>query len=174
MAQNNCPQCGAPIAIGAVECKYCGEAINTLNTQQPNLQQTNIPQPNMPQQPVYQQPVYPQQGYQQQGYPYRQTSYPPPVPPNAPPPPVYNQYNTFANGINPSWPIKSKVVAGVLGILLGGLGIHKFYLGKVGMGILYLLFCWTYIPAIVGFIEGIIYLASNDHNFQVKNRVRIR
>jgi TM2 domain-containing membrane protein YozV len=65
------------------------------------------------------------------------------------------------------------VTAGVLGILLGGLGIHKFYMGRIGMGVLYLIFCWTTIPAIVGFIEGIIYLTSNEHNFQVKNRVRI-
>ena len=62
----------------------------------------------------------------------------------------------YVTGINPSWPVKSKVAAGVLAILLGSLGIHKFYLGKIGMGVLYLLFCWTGIPAIVGLIEGII------------------
>ena len=79
----------------------------------------------------------------------------------------------YVSGINPSWPIKSKVVAGVLGILIGGFGIHKFYLGKIGMGILFLCFCWTGIPAFVGFIEGIIYLCSSDENFQLKNHVRI-
>lgn len=70
------------------------------------------------------------------------------------------------------WPIKSKIAAGVLAILLGGLGIHKFYLGKVGSGILYLLFCWTGIPAIIGLIEGIILLCSNDENFELKYQVR--
>ena len=79
----------------------------------------------------------------------------------------------YMTGINPSWPVKNKVVAGVLGILLGGIGAHKFYMGKIGMGILYLLFCWTGFPAIIGFIEGIIYLCSNDENFQLKNHVRI-
>lgn len=79
----------------------------------------------------------------------------------------------YVSGINPSWPVKSKVAAGVLAIFLGGLGVHKFYLGKIGMGILYLVFCWTYIPAIVGFIEGIVYLCSNDENFQLKNHVRL-
>jgi TM2 domain-containing membrane protein YozV len=166
MSQNNCPQCGAPVAAGTLECKYCGESIKALNTQQSNPQQSNPQQPNtqqsnIQQQPVYQQPVYPQQGYQQ---PY-------PVPPMAQP---YNQYNPYNNGVNPSWPIKSKTAAGLLGIFLGGLGIHKFYLGKTGMGILYLLFCWTYIPALIGFIEGIIYLTSNDHNFEVKNHVRLK
>lgn len=87
--------------------------------------------------------------------------------------PVYQQQH-LDPGIDPSWPIKSKVVAGLLGIFLGWLGIHKFYMGKIGWGIVYLLFSWTYIPGIVGFIEGIIYLASNDHNFQVKHKVRIR
>lgn len=76
-------------------------------------------------------------------------------------------------GINPSWPIKNKIVAGILAILLGGIGIHKFYLGKIGMGILYVCFCWTGIPAIIGFIEGLLYLCSNDENFQLKNHVRI-
>ena len=60
---------------------------------------------------------------------------------------------------------KSKVTAGVLGILLGGLGIHKFYMGKIGAGVVYLLLCWTYIPAIIGLIEGILYLTQDDATF---------
>jgi len=95
----------------------------------------------------------------------------------APPPAgttIINHYGGGSNdGIDASWPIKDKMVAGLLGILIGGLGVHKFYLGQVGMGILYLLFCWTGIPSIIGLIEGIVYLTSTDHNFQVKNRVRI-
>ncbi|MDE6275149.1 MAG: TM2 domain-containing protein [Clostridia bacterium] len=64
--------------------------------------------------------------------------------------------------------MKNKVVAGILAILLGDLGIHKFYLGKIGWGIVYLLFCWTGIPAIVGLIEGITYLVTDEETFQVK------
>lgn len=64
--------------------------------------------------------------------------------------------------------MKSKVVAGVLGILLGGWGAHKFYLGKIGSGILYILFCWTGIPSIVGLIEGIMYLVADDKTFNAK------
>ncbi len=64
---------------------------------------------------------------------------------------------------------KSKVVAGVLGILLGGIGVHKFYLGRWGWGIIYLLLCWTYIPAVIGLIEGIIYLCSNEEAFAAKH-----
>lgn len=36
--------------------------------------------------------------------------------------------------------MKSRLLAAVLAIFLGGLGIHKFYMGKVGWGIAYLLF----------------------------------
>jgi TM2 domain-containing membrane protein YozV/endogenous inhibitor of DNA gyrase (YacG/DUF329 family) len=59
-------------------------------------------------------------------------------------------------------PSKSKVTAGLLGIFLGGLGVHHFYLGNTGLGILYLLFSWTFIPLVVGFIEGIVFIATND------------
>src|SRR5665647_305696 len=40
---------------------------------------------------------------------------------------------------------KSKLAAALFALFLGGFGIHKFYLGCTGMGILYLLFCWTFI-----------------------------
>ena len=60
---------------------------------------------------------------------------------------------------------KSRIAAGVFAIVLGGLGIHKFYMGQVGMGILYLLFCWTGIPALVALIEGILYLTESDEKF---------
>jgi TM2 domain-containing membrane protein YozV len=61
---------------------------------------------------------------------------------------------------------KDRTTAGILALLLGGLGAHKFYLGETGLGILYLCFFWTFIPAIVGFIEGILYLTKTDEEFQ--------
>lgn len=60
---------------------------------------------------------------------------------------------------------KNKLAAGLFGILLGSLGIHKFYLGQIGWGIVYLLFCWTGIPGVIGIIEGIIYLSMSDEAF---------
>ena len=60
---------------------------------------------------------------------------------------------------------KSKVTAGLLAILIGGLGIHKFYLGGWGWGLLYIILIWTFIPAIVAFIEGIIYLTMSERAF---------
>lgn len=62
-------------------------------------------------------------------------------------------------------PRKDKTTAGLLAILLGGVGAHKFYLGKPGQGILYLIFCWTYMPGILGLIEGIKYLVKSDQDF---------
>lgn len=60
---------------------------------------------------------------------------------------------------------KNRVAAGIFALLLGGFGVHKFYMGNIGMGILYLLFCWTGIPSFVGLIEGIIYLTESDEKF---------
>ncbi|WP_297961505.1 NINE protein [uncultured Ruminococcus sp.] len=48
----------------------------------------------------------------------------------------------------------------LLCIFLGGIGIHKFYAGKIGIGILYLLFCWTLIPSLIALIEFIIALCD--------------
>ena len=63
---------------------------------------------------------------------------------------------------------KSRVTAIILALLLGGFGAHKFYLGLVGAGILYLLFFWTFIPAIVAFIEMIVYITMSDEAFAAK------
>jgi len=63
---------------------------------------------------------------------------------------------------------RNRITAAIFALLLGGLGIHKFYLGRVGQGILYLLFCWIFIPTIIGFIEGIIYLTMTDQEFEAK------
>ncbi len=60
---------------------------------------------------------------------------------------------------------KSKLAAGLFGILLGSFGVHKFYLGEIGWGVVYVLFCWTFIPAIAGMIEGILYLTMSDAEF---------
>ncbi len=60
---------------------------------------------------------------------------------------------------------RSKLAAGLIAIFLGFIGIHKFYLGRSGWGIIYLVFFWTWIPALVGLVEGIIYLCMSDENF---------
>jgi TM2 domain-containing membrane protein YozV/predicted RNA-binding Zn-ribbon protein involved in translation (DUF1610 family) len=63
---------------------------------------------------------------------------------------------------------KERITAVVLAFFLGWIGGHKFYLGRVFQGILYLFFCWTFIPAFLAFIEGIIYLTMSDSDFSKK------
>jgi len=76
-------------------------------------------------------------------------------------------------------PHKDKVAAGILGILLGGFGIHKFYLGYTSPGLIMLLCsiagwvlsCLMFpmvLPiafGVIGLIEGIIYLTKSDAEF---------
>ena len=84
---------------------------------------------------------------------------------------------------NPFQGPKNKLVAGLLGILLGGLGIHKFYLGYNKEGIIMLVVTLVGgtvtcgigygLVSIVGIIEGIIYLTKTDEDFEqtyVKNQ----
>ncbi|MFJ8106977.1 TM2 domain-containing protein [Streptomyces sp. NPDC096132] len=55
---------------------------------------------------------------------------------------------------------KSKIVAGILTIFLGYLGIGRFYVGSVGIGIAQLLTCGGL--GIWSLIDGILFLTSND------------
>ena len=63
--------------------------------------------------------------------------------------------------------MKSKIAAGILAILLGTLGIHKFYLGYVGAGFIHLVLTLLLFPIsfIIAIIEGIIYLTKSDEDF---------
>jgi TM2 domain-containing membrane protein YozV len=60
--------------------------------------------------------------------------------------------------------MKSKSSAILLTFFLGGFGLHKFYLGQTTAGVLYLIFCWTFIPSIIAFFEffGLIFMSDGD------------
>ena len=70
---------------------------------------------------------------------------------------------------------KNKVTAGILGILLGALGVHKFYLGCTSAGVIMLLVTIlggiftlglaAYAISIIALVEGIIYLCKGDEEF---------
>lgn len=64
--------------------------------------------------------------------------------------------------------MKNKITAAILAFFLGGIGIHRFYLGQAGLGIVYLLFCWTFIPSFVAFIDFISFLLMSDQSFDRK------
>lgn len=84
-----------------------------------------------------------------------------PEPFKAAPPPLPTNNHTTIVRVNR----KSKGVATLLALFLGGFGIHKFYLDQIFWGIVYLLFCWTFIPAIIAFFEAIILLFMNETEF---------
>ncbi|MDX1462388.1 MAG: TM2 domain-containing protein [Marinirhabdus sp.] len=87
---------------------------------------------------------------------------------------TWNQEPTPHGGVE-----NKKMLAGILGIVLGGFGAHKFVLGYTQEGLILLgilllsfpLMCviigafTIYIPFIIGFIEGIIYLTKSDEEF---------
>lgn len=60
-----------------------------------------------------------------------------------------------------------KIAAGICGILLGGLGIHKFILGYTKEGIIQIIItiCTCGFGSLLGLIEGIIYLTKSDEDF---------
>ncbi len=60
---------------------------------------------------------------------------------------------------------EKKIVAGILAILLGGLGIHKFYLGYTKEGIIQLILSFVCIGGVIGIIEGVLYLTKSDEEF---------
>ena len=136
-----CPSCGAAYVGDARFCASCGRPRVDLA----------VPEgpPPPPSAPV------------NTAWPSPPVGSPPPVPVTTawPPPPVGSPPLAGTQGM------KSRPVAAFLALILGSLGIHKFYLGRVGLGVLYLLFFWTYIPGIVGWIEGILYLRMSDEQW---------
>jgi TM2 domain-containing membrane protein YozV len=134
-AQKRCPSCRQPVFIRANTCPYCRYAFPP-----PDRAPTKAAPP----------PAYP-------APPPRQ-----PVPPPAPPPVVYAP-QTYAYVVPPSRRSRSSAILWTF--FLGGVGAHKFYLGRPGWGIAYLLFCWTWIPAIAAFFEMLWFLFMSDAEF---------
>ncbi|WP_050341269.1 NINE protein [Olsenella sp. oral taxon 807] len=159
-------QASYPQTQAQAQASYSQQAQPQLPYPQQAQQQASYSQQAQPQLPYPQQQAsYSQQAQQQapytQPYPQQQAS--------------YTQVQVFTNS-QPTGggPTKSKVAAGLLAIFLGTLGIHKFYLGRTGEGILILvldiLLGWTFIvPGIIEFvcfIEALIYFTKSDEEFQ--------
>ena len=87
--------------------------------------------------------------------------------------------NEFSDGLKQAGGDNKRIMAGVMAIILGSLGVHKFILGynKEGFILLgisvaaYVLSCvgvgllFVWIPGVVGLIEGIVYLTKSDEEF---------
>jgi len=103
-----CPNCGAALEQGIRFCPNCGTTLDE--------------QPSPPiQQPVQQQPVQQQPVYQ----PVQTVQGP------------YQPYQKHAYGQVPASPL-SRTVALILCLLFGFIGVHRFYSGSIGLGVLYL------------------------------------
>ena len=98
------------------------------------------------------------------------------APPTPPLPVSPGYYGTAQPVVPPYNPANSnRIAAGVCGILLGGLGVHKFILGMTAPGVILLLLnlvgglltCGisSIVVSIIGVIEGIIYLTKTDEQF---------
>ena len=135
-----CPSCGTPVELASQEPEIV-EADQTEAAAQPEVQAQPDAQQAYQQQ-AYQQP-YQQQPYQQQAY--QQQAY---------------QTNGYPNMMTPP---KSKMAAGLLGIFLGGFGVHNFYLGFTSKAVIQivvsLITCG--IGSLWGFIEGIMILTGS-------------
>lgn len=97
---------------------------------------------------------------------------------------VYPDFSQYANGLVPGQPARvDRVSAGICGILLGGLGIHKFIMGYTMEGAIMLCVSLgvgmftcglsSLVIHIIGLVEGIIYLCMTQEQFEqtyVRNR----
>jgi TM2 domain-containing membrane protein YozV/Tfp pilus assembly major pilin PilA len=63
--------------------------------------------------------------------------------------------------------LKNRGIAALLAFLLGGLGVHRFYLGQ-WWGIFYLLFWLTGVPSLISLIEAIVFLCTSDEKWDGK------
>ena len=68
---------------------------------------------------------------------------------------------------NQPYKSEKKLIAGILAIVIGSLGIHKFYLGYTKEGIIQIVLTFVTFgfASIIGLIEGIIYLTKTDEDF---------
>ena len=130
----------------------------TPSSDTPEDRPSHVPPPSSPAPtgPAYPGPPPPGYAYPPPGYP--PIADPPPgYPPYADPPPAY-AYLAYADPL-----AKSRQTAGLLGIFLGGVGVHRFYLGFTSIGVLQILvtIATCGIGGFWGITEGILILSGN-------------
>lgn len=68
----------------------------------------------------------------------------------------------------PAVTTRNRTAAGIFALVLGTAGIQKFYLGHTAAGVLCLLFFWTFVPTLLGIVEGVLFLTMSDEEFARK------
>ena len=79
-----------------------------------------------------------------------------------------NSRNATAEGKKGKENKRSRTVTGVLALLFGSLGIHKFYKGEYGKGVLYLLFFWSGVPSVFSLMEGVHLLSTDEDSEELR------
>lgn len=64
--------------------------------------------------------------------------------------------------------MKNKNTATLLAIFTGIIGGHRFYLGQFGLGMLYLVSSWTFVPLFLGILDALVFLFQSDERFNEK------
>jgi TM2 domain-containing membrane protein YozV len=161
-----------PLGTGTNPTRPIGQPPHAGAAGQPSGQQPASapgPQQGVPGQPPFgasgQQYSYPPgsgQPYGQPGPQYGQPGQPGQFPQPSQPYGQQQYYGTPPGYYYPEQ--KSRLIGGLLGILLGGLGVHRFYLGHVGIGVLQIVvtFLTFGFGAVWGFIEGIMILVGAE------------
>ena len=78
---------------------------------------------------------------------------------------VNENNNSVEQPISAGGKVVNKAAYCILAFFFGSFGFHKFYAGKVVLGLIYLFFCWTFIPGLIGGIECFVALfkPSDSH-----------
>ena len=200
-----CPTCGTEQLQGTTFCSNCGAELSNIKIVSPppkssnNIEESSIPDnftneqqginlrkiPNDPFNRVVQNPnAQKVNNIQMQVMPNMVVPTPNqmPVMPNMGMP---NQQINISIVDKPTKKGKNKFLAAALAFFLGGLGAHKFYLGKYGLGILYILFPFfslifalaadsesifmlCFLPIIVSWAEAAMYTFMSNEDFQKK------
>jgi len=140
-AMQRCPYCSEHVFATAKKCKHCGETLDVALRAAEEAKKSSSSQ----QQPM----VFMNAGGGGGGSSAASSS-------------------SSGGGYGPIVGTKSRIVAALLAFFLGGIGVHKFYLGQTAMGVVYLIFSWTFIPMIISWIEGLLYLLSTERAFALK------
>ncbi len=150
MKGGECPNCGGDYGPNDIVCSYCGA-------------------------PIVREPEgyggFSQQSYQTSngGTQVIQNIYVTNGNPNSIP---YANVNVNAGASSSYSRSRSRLIAAILAIIFGGIGMQFFYLNKTGLGILCLIFCYTGIPAIFGVFHGVMLLKMSDVEFSEKYHIR--
>jgi TM2 domain-containing membrane protein YozV len=64
--------------------------------------------------------------------------------------------------------MRNKTAAGLFALFLGWAGVHRFYLGQVGLGILYFFLMFMGVSFVLGLIDAIVFFSMSDQDFNRK------